>query len=96
MNNSTSRSGPQFLPSPYGNYGLFGLKMLGTSSIIHVRGVGLDGQIWTFKSFPGPFDYIATYTNEAGEQHTFDFNDPHIYDNTMRLETLDNPVFHIL
>jgi hypothetical protein len=79
----------RFRPHQLGKYGLFGLTLLGTNSIISVQGIGLDGHIWMFNSFPGQSDYVATYTNEEGDQHTFNFKDPYIYDNTTRLEECD-------
>ena len=81
----------KFRPHSEGNYALFGINTFGCSSVINVRdtdreAAGLQQHIWKFHSFPGASDYVATYINEEGSRHTFDFRDPITYSNTTRLE----------
>jgi hypothetical protein len=84
----------KFRPHHMGNYALFGINTFGCSSIINVRdtereAAGLPQHIWKFHSFPSASDYVATYINEEGSRHTFDFRDSNIYNNTTRLEEYD-------
>jgi hypothetical protein len=94
MNTSTYLKTHKFRPHSEGNYALFGLTMFGCSSIITVHdtereAAGLPQHIWQFFSFPDASDYVATYINEEGQYHTFDFRDPKIYNSTTRLEEYD-------
>lgn len=91
MDTATYLKTHKFRPHRMGNYGLFGLTLLGIHSVISVKNIPeLENHIWKFVSFPGPSDYVATYMNEKGRYYTFNFRDPNIYSNTTRLEEYDD------
>ncbi len=91
----TSIIAQKFRPHPHGNYAMFGLNNLGTNSIITVVGdheavSSRKNHIWRFHSYiAGCPDYLANYINECGEISTFNFNNPDVYNNIIRLEEID-------
>lgn len=90
MDTATYLKTHKFRPHHMGNYALFGLTNMGCQSIISVKNIPeLENHIWKFVSFPGKSDYVATYINEEGHYHTFNFRDDNIYNNTTRLEQFD-------
>ena len=90
MDTATYLKTHKFRPHSMGNYGLFGLSLLGINSIISVKNIPeLENHIWMFVSFPGRSDYVGTYINEEGFTRDINFRDMEIYNNTTRLEECD-------
>jgi hypothetical protein len=63
-----------YIEHPNGNYGLYGLNMLGCDSIIR-----LNDEILKFHSFKSGTD-LAIYTNDNGEQVIID-----VYDKSLEI-----------
>lgn len=68
-----------YVEHPNGNYGLYGLNMLGCDSIILFK-----GEILKFHAFkPGSCGKYAIYLNENGEEVTID-----LYDKTLNIKRM--------
>jgi hypothetical protein len=82
--------GDMYIEHPNGNYGLYGLNMIGCESIIR-----FNGEILKFHSFKtGSCGKYAIYVNDAGEQVIIN-----LYDNSLkitRMMWIDNklPINH--
>jgi hypothetical protein len=60
-----------YIEHPYGNYGLYGLNMIGCESIIR-----FNGEILKFHAFKlGSCGKYAIYTNDNGEEVVIDVYD---------------------
>jgi len=57
-------------PHPLGNYGLYGIRMLGEGPILQI-----NGKIYKFLSFPTQSDYVCTFQDVDGNIEIIDLQD---------------------
>jgi hypothetical protein len=79
----------KFRPHHMGNYALFGLNNIGSSSIISYQEVDGTVDIWQFLYY-GMSGGPPVYVNSRGSRRIFDFGSSDVYNRATRLEDVND------